>query len=167
MKFIRKSLLTQLVSSFSLLSLVTVSLVSYSAYQRARESLENSVFDRLNVAAALKEFELNQWFANQRQEVLLLARSPLIIENLSALLANTNTAAIAPEEGAPAAETQTAESAEAEADAAAELAILSGYFADVVDVKTTIQGVDILTNGGIVVFSTDAAQLGIYKGLGQ
>jgi HAMP domain-containing protein len=167
MKFIRKSLLTQLVSSFSLLSLVTVSLVSYSAYQRARESLENSVFDRLNVAAALKEFELNQWFANQRQEVLLLARSPLIIENLSALLANTNTAAIAPEEGAPVAETQTAESAEAEADAAAELAILSGYFADVVDVKTTIQGVDILTNGGIVVFSTDAAQLGIYKGLGN
>ena len=165
MKFIRKSLLTQLVSSFSLLSLVTVSLVSYSAYQRARESLENSVFDRLNVAAALKEFELKQWFINQRQEVLLLARSPLVIENLPALLASSNRAAIAPDGSAPAADTQAV--ADTEAEAAAELAILSGYFADVVEVKTTIQGVDILTNGGIVVFSTDADQLGIYKGLGN
>ena len=164
MKFIRKSLLTQLVSSFSLLSLVTVSLVSYSAYQRAQESLRNSVFDRLNVAAALKEFELNQWFANQRQEVLLLARSPLVIENLPALLAG-NTFGTAPAQGAPAEGTQTTEGAEA--DAAAELAILSGYFADIVDVKTTIQSVDILTNGGFVVFSTDADQVSRYKGLGN
>lgn len=168
MKFLRKSLLTQLVSSFSLLSLVTVSLVSYSAYNRARESLQNSVFDRLNVAATLKEFELNQWFMNQRQEVLLLARSPLVTENLDPLLApgnSPNPAAVSPE--SPASADAPPTTTNTNPPTAPALDKLSRYFADVLDVKTTIQGIDILTNGGIVVFSTDPDQVGIYKGLGN
>ncbi|MEB3269479.1 MAG: PDC sensor domain-containing protein, partial [Leptolyngbya sp.] len=151
-----------------MLSLVTVSLVSYSAYNRARESLQNSVFDRLNVAATLKEFELNQWFMNQRQEVLLLARSPLVTENLDPLLApgnSPNPAAVSPE--SPASADAPPTTTNTNPPTAPALDKLSRYFADVLDVKTTIQGIDILTNGGIVVFSTDPEQVGIYKGLGN
>jgi HAMP domain-containing protein len=182
MKFLRKSLLAQLVASFSLLSLVTISLVSYSAYIRARESLTESVFDRLNVASSLKEFELNQWFMNQRQEVLLLARSPVVRNNLAPLMGNNALPPSAAEDPATeGAEAPTAAAAPAVppegtapppanttgADQERAQAALTDYFADVVDVKTTIQNIDILTNGGIVAFSTDASQIDIYKGLGN
>jgi len=77
MNILRKSLLTQLVSAFSALSLFTISLVSYSAYNRARGSLQTEVFARLNVAVSLKEYELNQWFESQRREAVFLAKSPM------------------------------------------------------------------------------------------
>ncbi|WP_008312577.1 cache domain-containing protein [Leptolyngbya sp. PCC 6406] len=172
MKLLRKSLLTQLVSSFSLLSLITISLVSYSAYGRARESLQNAVFDRLNVAVALKEFELNQWFINQRQEVSVLARSPVVIDNLTPLLPPQGPLLTSPAEGAPEGvpETPTAlgeGEAAVEAEPPTPNQALSQYFTNVLDIKPTIQSIDILTNGGIVVFSTDADQTGVYKGLGN
>lgn len=188
MKILRQSLLTQLVSSFSLLSLVTVSLVSFSAYQRARESLQESVFERLNVAVALKEFELNQWLIYQRQEVLLLARSPVVTESLPLLLpgqtsppptpidpAAADPAAVSPDaaatEAPPVSEEGAAEIPATDTPAdpmlAEETAILAQYFGNVVDIKPTIQEVDILTVGGIVIFSTDPSQTGVYKGLGN
>lgn len=151
MNILRKSLLTQLVSAFSALSLVTISLVSYSAYTRARESLQTEVFARLNVAVSLKEFELNQWFESQRREAVFLARSPVVINAVSAMLPPIQQA---PAEG------------EAGPNIAAQINALTAYFSDVLDIKTHIQGIDILRNG-IVIFSTDASQIGIYKGLGN
>ncbi|MDA0266154.1 MAG: cache domain-containing protein [Cyanobacteria bacterium] len=151
MNILRKSLLTQLVSAFSALSLVTISLVSYSAYTRARESLQTEVFARLNVAVSLKEFELNQWFESQRREAVFLARSPVVINAVSAMLPPIQKA---PAEG------------EAGPNIAAQINALTAYFSDVLDIKTHIQGIDILRNG-IVIFSTDASQIGIYKGLGN
>ncbi len=151
MNILRKSLLTQLVSAFSALSLVTISVVSYSAYTRARESLQTEVFARLNVAVSLKEFELNQWFESQRQEAVFLARSPVVINTVSAMLPPIQQAT-APNAAAP--------------DISAQINALTAYFNDVLDVKTNIQGIDILKNG-IVIFSTDASQTGIYKGLGN
>ncbi|MEO1094867.1 MAG: HAMP domain-containing protein [Cyanobacteria bacterium J06638_28] len=145
MKVFRKSLLAQLVSSFSLLSLVTVSLVSFSAYFLARRSLEESVYDRLKVAAALKEYELSQWLEHQRQEALTLAQAPIVVDTIDEILtaaAEGNT------------QTETA-------------AALQTYFEDILEVKTDIEAIEILSNGGIVAVSTDPAQLGVYMGLGN
>jgi HAMP domain-containing protein len=151
MNILRKSLLTQLVSAFSALSLLTISVVAYSAYTRARESLQTEVFARLNVAVSLKEFELNQWFESQRREAVFLARSPVVIDTLPALLTPTQ-----PDSATDDAVTATLFDVNA----------LTRYFSNVLAVKPNIQSIDILKNG-IVIFSTDARQEGIYKGLGN
>ena len=77
-KSVKKSLISKLFTSFFVLSLVTVNLVAATAYFLAREALKQSVFDRLSVAVTLKEYQLNQWVANQRQDVLLVAQLPSI-----------------------------------------------------------------------------------------
>jgi signal transduction histidine kinase/DNA-binding response OmpR family regulator/HAMP domain-containing protein len=76
MTFWKKSLMARLVGYFLLLSLVTVSLVGYIAFVRAREALKQSVFDRLDAVATLKEAELNRWIDDQRQNVVFIAWSP-------------------------------------------------------------------------------------------
>jgi PAS domain S-box-containing protein len=86
MKFIRKSLLSQLVSYFFFLSLVTVSIVAVAAYVRARDALQRSVVDRLDVATSLKEFQLNEWVNTQRQDVLLIAAMPEVRTQAAVLL---------------------------------------------------------------------------------
>jgi PAS domain S-box-containing protein len=86
MKFLRKSLLSQLVSYFFFLSLVTVSIVAVAAYVRARDALQKSVVDRLDVATSLKEYQLNEWVKNQRQDVLLIAEMPEVRSQAAVLL---------------------------------------------------------------------------------
>lgn len=94
LKFLQKSLLSQLVTSFSLLSLVTVSLVAIAAYVRARDSLRDSVYNRLQVATSLKEYQLDDWVKTQYQDVLLLAKSPIILSQGQYLLRSTSEASI-------------------------------------------------------------------------
>jgi signal transduction histidine kinase/HAMP domain-containing protein len=76
MRFWRKSLMARLVGYFLLLSLAIVSLVGYVAYVRAREALLQSVFDRLEGVATLKEDELSRWIDDQRRDVVFIAWLP-------------------------------------------------------------------------------------------
>ena len=76
MKFIRKSLLAQLVTYFVLLSVMIASLVGYIAFVQARNTLQQTVFEQLEASATLKDDELNRWIADQREAVLLIASIP-------------------------------------------------------------------------------------------
>ena len=94
MQFWRTSLMARLVGYFLLLSVVTVGLVSFSAYWRARKALESSVFEGLNASASFKEGELNRWVSDQAKDVSLLATSPYLMaaaENLFAQSRNDPT----------------------------------------------------------------------------
>ncbi|AFZ44139.1 histidine kinase HAMP region domain protein [Halothece sp. PCC 7418] len=140
MKFLRKSLLFQLVGSFYLLSLVTVSIVAFTAYNRAKFYLTNSLFERLNVAVALRNYELEQWFNNQRREAILLAELPktkTIVKQLN------DTTEKEPEKS------------------------LDQFYERVVDLQPDIEEVSILTKGGIVLLSTNNDLEGTYLGLGN
>lgn len=86
MKFWKTSLLGQLVSYFSLLSVITVIIVAISAYTRAKDSLQEGVENRLTVATSLKEFQLNEWVKNQRKDVLTISQLPETQELISILL---------------------------------------------------------------------------------
>ena len=55
MKFWQQSLTTKVANYFLLLSLITVGIVGSVAYFRARNALRAAAFDRLRVAATLKE----------------------------------------------------------------------------------------------------------------
>lgn len=144
MKLLRKSLLLKLVGTFSMLSVVTVGLVAFTAYGRAKDALQESIFDRLEVAASLKEYQLNRWFTSQRKEAMLLAQSPEVTTRIQ-VLASDPAAAIANENAQ----------------------FLSDYFQDFLRIKLDVREVSILSNGGIVLFSTDDSQVGIYQGLGN
>ncbi len=73
LKFWKKSLMARLVSYFLLVSLLTVGLVGYVAYVRATETLKQSVFDRLQAVATLKEDGLIRWVDEQRRNLVFLA----------------------------------------------------------------------------------------------
>ncbi|MDO9324876.1 MAG: hypothetical protein Q7T80_07960, partial [Methanoregula sp.] len=74
--FLKRSLTARLICSFLLLSLLIVSLVGLIAYFQATQTLTNSVYDRLNAVATLKEDGLNTWVADQTQNVVMIACLP-------------------------------------------------------------------------------------------
>ena len=137
MNFWGKSLLLQLVTYFSILSTVTVSIVAFSAYVRSRDALQSSVIDRLKVATSLKEYQLNEWVNNQRKDVILLTQLPEVREELTILL---TTAPIKPEYGVA-------------------YNRLSKFLAEVIAVKPNLSGAIATTNGGFVVFSSESKNL--------
>lgn len=138
---LRRSLLTQLIGYFSLLSLITVSLVAVTAYNRARLALQDAAFDRLQVAVSMRELELRHWFEAQRQDTLLLSVTPVVVEGSQALF-------------------------DAAASEAAEATLLN-YFQETLDLKPNVESISILSPGGIVELSTEAERLGRYVGLGN
>ena len=129
-----KSLLLRLITPLSLLSIATVLTISVSTYFSARETLKNSVYDRLSVAASLKEEELNQWFETHRNDILLLARLPEIQTEAAVLVsgaaANNQTAATARER-------------------------LTSYLRDIVTFKPHLAEVSVVSEDGLVLFSTN------------
>ncbi|MDR9404450.1 MAG: cache domain-containing protein [Halothece sp. Uz-M2-17] len=143
MKFLRKSLLFQLVGSFYLLSLITVSIVAFTAYNRAKFYLTGSLFERLNVAVSLKNYELEQWFNNQRREATLLADLPKTRSSVKKL-------------------GDTLEPTDPETEQS-----LNQFYENVVNLKPDIEEVSILTKGGIVLLSTNKNLEGTYLGLGN
>ncbi len=85
-RFWRKSLVARLVFYFLLLSLLTVSLLGSIAFTQARNALQESILDRLRVAATLKEDALNQWVNDQLQTFFLFSQYPLIRLRTAVLL---------------------------------------------------------------------------------
>ena len=86
MYFWKKSLLIQIVASFLVLSLMTISIVGYTTFSQARASLKESLFDRLDFAIKLKENELNRWILDQRKNILAIAELPEINNQAKILL---------------------------------------------------------------------------------
>ena len=69
----RRSLMVRLVVSFLVLSILTVAIVGVVAYQRARTSLQGTVFDRLDAAAEGKAASLDRWVDEQRRNAVFVA----------------------------------------------------------------------------------------------
>ena len=149
MKIRSKSLLLRLITPLSLLSVATVLTISVSTYFSARETLKQSLYDRLSVAATLKEEELNQWFEYHRNDILLLARLPEIQSQTELLLSGET-----PQD----ADGETAETSNPEGKQAARNQ-LATYLRNIIMFKPDLAEVSILTDGGLVLFSTNQ-QLG-------
>lgn len=143
----KTSLLIQLVGYFSLLSIATMSVVAGAAFLRARDSLQQTIVDRLLVAASLKELQLNEWIENQRKDTLLISRLPEVREQVAVLVAT--------EPGDPAHQAAYAQ--------------LDNYFDNLQAIKPNLRNVIITSNGGFVVFtsSDDQSLVGRYRPLGE
>ena len=146
MNFWGKSLLLQLVTYFSDLSTVTVSIVAFSAYVRSRDALQSSVIDRLQVAISLKEYQLNEWVSNQRKDVLLLIQLPAVRDELNILLTNPIN----------------------KPEYTNAYSRLNKFLAEVAAVKPNLTSVIATTNGGFVVYASENNSLiGKFRPLGD
>ncbi|PSB06103.1 hybrid sensor histidine kinase/response regulator, partial [Pleurocapsa sp. CCALA 161] len=90
MKLPQLSLTTKIANYFLLLALITVSIVGGVAYFRARAALKQAAFDRLSVAATLKEQEITRWFEDQQRDFLQTTQMPDVQANLDILLSSSN-----------------------------------------------------------------------------
>lgn len=90
MKLPQLSLTTKIANYFLLLALITVSIVGGVAYFRARAALKQAAFDRLSVAATLKEQEITRWFEDQQRDFLQSTQMPDVQANLDILLNSSN-----------------------------------------------------------------------------
>ncbi|CAN1209874.1 response regulator [Tumidithrix helvetica PCC 7403] len=145
MKFLNKSLLVKLVGSFFLVSSVTVLIVAITTNVRGRAALKQSIFDRLDVANSLKEYQVIQWFDNRRNDVVLISDLVEVRSQVEILLKKK------PEE----LEYQQAYKA------------LDSSLSSIARVKTQIDQISVLSNAGIIIYSTDKTKVGKYQPLGN
>lgn len=145
MKFLNQSLLSKLVGYFFLLSGVTVGVVTFTVNIRARDSLQESIFDRLRVATSLKAHQVNKWGENQRRETLTIASS-LTVKTQAAILIDPN-------------------ATEAEKDQAGQL--INQELKQILALKPEIDRISLLTTAGIIIYSTDPSIIGNYQPLGN
>ncbi|MGD1936683.1 MAG: ATP-binding protein [Cyanophyceae cyanobacterium] len=128
--------------SFSLLSSAAIAVVSFMAYDFARKALKESTFERLNVAVSLKDDELGQWLNTQRQDVVLVSRLPRVRRWTQALMESKGS------------------------DHQATRLPLVRYFKELTNTKPNLRETSILTEGGIITFSTNPDLEGRYQPLG-
>jgi len=147
MKKGKASLLLQLVGYFSLLSIATMSVVALAAYFRARDSLQQTIVDRLLVAASLKELQLNEWIDSQRKDTLLVSQLPEVREQVAILLITDR----------------------ADPRHQAAYQQLDTYFDNLQAIKPNLRDVRITSNDGFVIFtsSSDQSIVGRYRPLGE
>lgn len=79
-------LMVRLVSSFLVLTLITVILAASLGYSQARNELTRSAFDRLEALANFKAAELARWLEDQHRDLSFLAWTPELRRNLHRLM---------------------------------------------------------------------------------
>ena len=142
MKFWTKSLMSRLVIYFLLLSMVTVLGVAAVAFQSAKTSMQQLIFEQLEVTATLKERALNLWVENQKNATFSLAQLPDIKTATKILVTDDPSSQLWQD-----AHTQ-----------------IRQYMASVLATKPDFQEVQILrATGGQIVFSTNPKSEGQYR----
>lgn len=119
---------------------MTVGVVGGVAYFRAKEALEQAAFDRLSVAATLKEAEITRWFVDQKRDFLLTTQMPNVQANLAVLL-NSNLAE----------EKQQA------------YQVLAQHLNEVNQIKPNLREIFILDRSNKIIFSTNKQREGEYE----
>lgn len=144
--WLNRSLLTQLVSYFSVLSIITVGTVAVGSYFQARNSLEKEVINRLTVAAKLKSDQLDRWVESQLRDILLVSQEAEMQDSIRVLLM-----------------TEPTQPAYREAHEALQL-----HVDRLIEVKPNLRSIRITRNSGFVVFASDDPSLeGTYRPLGD
>ena len=140
MKLPQLSLTTKIANYFLLLALITVSIVGGVAYFRARGALKQAAFDRLKVAATLKEQEIARWFEDRQRDFLHATQMPDVQRNLDILL-NSND-----------------DKAKKEA-----YRILDRYLSEIQRIKPSQREIFILDRSNKIVLSTNKQREGEYE----
>jgi len=123
-----------------MLALITVSIVGGVAYFRARGALKQAAFDRLNVAATLKEQEIRRWFEDKQRDFLHTTQMPDVQSNLEILL-NSQT----------------------EEEKQEAYRLLERYLLSINQIKPSLREIFILDRSNRIVLSTNKKREGEYE----
>ncbi len=141
MKFWKKSLLVQIVGSFSMLSFGIISLVGSTTFFQARKYLQQSVYDRLTTVASLEEGELNRWMIDRRDTLTSLTQISEIRTAAEVLLTQ----------------------GKSDANYQVSLETIQRLLSDFIFDRSDYREIFIISSGGRVVVSTDAEKIGRYS----
>ncbi|MEM7758727.1 MAG: ATP-binding protein [Cyanobacteria bacterium P01_A01_bin.40] len=140
MKLPQLSLTTKIANYFLMLALITVSIVGGVAYFRARGALQQAAFDRLRVAATLKEQEISRWFEDQQRDFLQTTQMPDVQYNLELLL-----------------------NSQSDRQKQAAYQLLTQYLTRVNRIKPSLQEILILDRNNKIILSTNKQREGQYE----
>lgn len=143
-KPIRNSLSLKLILPLSLLSVVTIFAISLGSYISSRETLKQSIYDRLSVASALKDGEIDRWFQERHQDILVLSGLEDVGQKMQRLSSQTTS------------KNRNQEPYQK----------LSRLLKKIESTKSDLQEISILNTGGIVLLSTNQELEGKYQPLG-
>ncbi len=90
MKLFTKSLVSRLVLSFLGVSLITVLIMGYLSYERARAALESAVYERINATLELKEDALNRWVDEKVDDLIFVKTQQRFHRSAELLLSGTD-----------------------------------------------------------------------------
>ena len=141
MKFWKQHLTTKIAGSFLLLSLFTVGVVGGVTFIRAREALKKETFERLDVAASLKQQEISRWFQTQLKDFSFIVNFPDIENKFNSIL-NSDISESDYK--------QTSES-------------ITNYLQNIKTIKPSFKEIYILNRSNKVIFSTNKNREGKYE----
>jgi signal transduction histidine kinase/CheY-like chemotaxis protein len=141
MKFWHQSLTTKVANYFLLLALIVVGVVGGVAHLRAREALKQAAFNRLRVAATLKEEEISRWFEDQQRDFLLITQLPDVQTKLKILLAQNITPV----------------------EYQRNYRLLGEYLRDLAEIKPNLREIFILDRSNKIILSTKKEREGQYE----
>jgi signal transduction histidine kinase/CheY-like chemotaxis protein len=137
----KENLTNKIATSFLLLSLLSVGAVGGIAFLNAREALKQAAFNRLSVAATLKEEEISRWFEEQQRDILLATQLPDLQAKLSILLSTSPSDSL---------DRSTYQ-------------ILSKYLQDVAKTKPNLGEIFVLDRSNKIILSSDRNREGEYE----
>ena len=141
MKFWKQHLTTKIAGSFLLLSLFTVGVVGGVTFIKAREALKKETFERLDVAASLKQQEISRWFQTQLKDFSFIVNFPDIENKFNSIL-NSDISESDYK--------QTSES-------------ITNYLQNIKTIKPSFKEIYILNRSNKVIFSTNKNREGKYE----
>ena len=85
MSFLRKSLTARLIFYFLTLSAIIITLIVLISFGNVRNTLTQSIYERLGAVSTLKEDELNRWLLDKKNEIVFLSNRSELNRNLLTL----------------------------------------------------------------------------------
>ncbi|BAY84285.1 histidine kinase [Calothrix parasitica NIES-267] len=141
MKFWKQHLTTKIAGSFLLLSLVTVGVVGGVTFIKARDALKNEAFERLDVAASLKQQEIIRWFKTQLEDFSFILNFPDVKGKFHSIL-NSNIS---------------------ESEYKQAVSALTNYLQNIKAVKPSFKEIYIINRSNKVILSTNKSREGQYE----
>jgi signal transduction histidine kinase/CheY-like chemotaxis protein len=140
MQIQKRNRIANISNAILFLALLTVAIVGGVSFFYAREALKDSSFRQLQVAASLKEEEINRWFEERERDFLILIQSSETQSKFKILLS----------------------SKAGNSDYQAAYSQLIRYFSKVAILKPSFKRISLLNRSNRIILSTDRTLIGQY-----
>lgn len=147
MKLFLKSIKFKILIPFSLLSFATLGAMSIVSYLTARHQLQIGVFEKLQVVANLKKYQIQDWIDSQAEDVFIVANNLSKVRTYSERLLLDKNSGFSPK------------NSQSNCDA------LAKEFRGISQAKQSLKYLSLLTVTGEIICSNNQSLIGLYQPL--